>query len=102
MPGREGLIRAFGVREVVAGLGLRAAPAHSAGMRGRAASDALDIAALGTAARTWSGNKAIWGALAFVAGATALDILVARGLDRTTGKTWFGRARPEEAAPAAA
>jgi hypothetical protein len=28
----------------------------------------------------------VWSALAFVAAATALDVLTARGLDRTTGK----------------
>ena len=33
-------------------------------------------------------NKAVWGALAFVVGAAVLDVIVARGLDRTTGKTF--------------
>lgn len=31
-------------------------------------------------------NAPSWGALAFVTGATILDVLTARGLDRQTGK----------------
>lgn len=85
-PGRKGLVRAFGVREIAAGLGLLQAPAHSAAVWGRVAGDALDIAALGAAAGKSPRNRTVWGALAFVVAATALDVFVARGLDRTTGK----------------
>jgi hypothetical protein len=85
-PRRRGLVRAFGAREVIAGLGLLSAPAHSAGVWGRVAGDTLDLATLGAAARKSPRNRNVWGALAFVLGATALDIFVARGLDRTTGK----------------
>lgn len=92
-PRRKGLIRAFGVREVVAGLGLVGAPAHSAGVWGRVAGDALDLAALGAAAGKSPRNRTVWGALGFVAAATALDVFVARGLDRTTGKTFPRRLR---------
>jgi hypothetical protein len=92
-PHRKGLVRAFGVREVVAGAGLLAAPAHSAAMWGRVAGDALDLAVLGAAAAKSPRNRMVWGALAFVIGATALDVIVARGLDRTTGKTFPVRAQ---------
>ena len=85
--GHEGLIRGFGAREVVAGVGLLAAPAHATNVWNRVAGDAMDLAALGAAARNAPRNRAVWGALAFVVGATALDIWVARGLDGTTGKT---------------
>jgi hypothetical protein len=95
-PARKGLVRAFGAREVVSGVGLVAAPAHAAGVWGRVAGDALDLAALAAAAVKAPRNRTVWGSLAFVLGAAALDLCVARGLDRTTGKTFPSRS----AAPA--
>jgi hypothetical protein len=80
------LVRAFGLRELAAGAGLLAMPASSAPMWGRVAGDILDLAALGEAARRSPQNKAVWAALGFVLGAAAIDLVVARGLDRTTGK----------------
>lgn len=85
--GHEGLIRAFGAREIVAGAGLIAAPAHATNVWNRVAGDLMDLTALGAAARNAPRNRAVWGAVAFVVGATALDIWTARGLDRQTGKT---------------
>jgi hypothetical protein len=84
--GHEDLIRGFGVREVAAGAGLLVAPAHSAMVWNRVLGDGMDLAALGAAARNRPENKAVWGALAFVIAATALDVVTALGLDRTTGK----------------
>jgi hypothetical protein len=84
--GHETLIRGFGVREIVAGLGLINAPANASGVWNRIAGDAMDLTALAAAGRNGPRNKAVWGALAFVAAATALDVIVARGLGRTTGK----------------
>ena len=86
--GHSGLIKGFGAREVVAGLGLLAAPANASGVWNRVAGDTMDLAALGAAAGHAPRNKAVWGAVAFVVGATLLDVFVARGLDRTTGKTF--------------
>lgn len=86
-PGAEGLVRGYGVRELVAGVGLIANPAHATLVWGRVAGDALDLATLGVAARRSPRNGLVWGAIAAVAGVTLLDILTARGLDRTTGKT---------------
>jgi len=85
--GHEGLIKGFGAREVVAGVGLLQSPAHSARVWNRVAGDAMDLASLGVAARNAPQNKAVWGAIAFVVAATALDVIVARGLDAETGKT---------------
>lgn len=79
-------LRAFGAREMLAGVGLVAAPAHSTLVWNRVAGDAMDLAALGLAARQAPRRHAIWGALAFVAGATVIDALVARALDRNTGR----------------
>ncbi|KKC24808.1 hypothetical protein [Sphingomonas sp. SRS2] len=85
--GHEGVVKGFGGREVVAGAGLLQSPAHSARVWNRVAGDAMDLGALALAARGAPRNKAVWGAIAFVVGATVLDVIVARGLDRTTGKT---------------
>lgn len=86
-------LRAFGAREMLAGAGLLAAPAHSTLVWNRVAGDAMDLAALGLAARSAPRHRAIWGALAFVAGATVIDTLVARALDKRTGKAFPTRAK---------
>jgi hypothetical protein len=80
------LVRAFGVREAAAGIGLLAAPAHSAMVWNRVLGDAMDLAALAAAAGKRPSNTAVWASLGFVAAATAFDIMTALGLDRTTGK----------------
>jgi len=85
--GSEGLIKAYGVREAAAGAGLLQSPAHGARVWNRVLGDGLDLATLGAALRNSPRNKAVWASLGFVVGATALDVLVALGLDRTTGKT---------------
>lgn len=83
----EGVIKAFGAREIAAGVGLLQSPAHAPRVWNRVAGDGMDLAALAAAARNAPRSKAVWGSIAFVVGATALDVLVALGLDRTTGKT---------------
>lgn len=83
-----GVVRGFGAREVVAGLGILASPAASATVWNRVAGDAIDLGTLGLAARRSPRNRAIWGAIAFVIGTTVLDVVTARGLDRQTGKLW--------------
>lgn len=95
--GHEGLVKGFGAREVAAGIGILAAPAVATNVWNRVAGDAMDLASLGLAARNSPGNKAVWGAIAFVVGATVLDALVAVGLDRETGKTFPIRAEPATA-----
>lgn len=84
--GHEKLVKGFGAREIAAGLAILNAPAHSLGIWNRVLGDVMDLTALGAAARNSPRNKAIWGSLAFVAGATLLDYLTARGLDGQTGK----------------
>lgn len=79
-------LKAFGAREMLAGAGLLAAPAHSPLVWNRVAGDAMDLAALGMAARSAPRHRALWGAIAFVAGATVVDTLVARALDKRAGK----------------
>ncbi|WP_230481546.1 hypothetical protein [Sphingomonas sp. Leaf21] len=87
VPGGARTVKAYGIREVVAGVGLLQAPAHSARVWNRVAGDLLDLGTLAFSARRSPGRQAIWGAIGFVAVATALDLLTARALDRTTGKT---------------
>jgi hypothetical protein len=78
--GREGVVKAFGAREIAAGLAILQAPAHAERVGTRVAGDALDLAALALAARNAPRNPWIWGAIGFVAGATLADVLVTRGL----------------------
>jgi hypothetical protein len=85
--GHEGLVKAFGGRELLAGANLLAAPAHATNVWNRVAGDAMDLGALGLAARKAPGNKATWGAIAFVVATTVVDLVAASGLDRQTGKT---------------
>lgn len=80
------LVRGFGARELAAGGALIAQPAHSTNTWMRVAGDAMDLAALGMAARRSRRQKAVWSSIAVVAAITALDVMTARGLDRTSGK----------------
>lgn len=85
--GHETLVKAFGARELLAGANLIAAPAVATNVWNRVVGDVMDIAATGAAVGRAPANRAAWGALAFVAGALAIDLWVAKGLDATTGKT---------------
>jgi hypothetical protein len=63
-------------------------PAVSTNVWNRVIGDAVDLGALLVAAPRSARPAAMAGALGFVAGATALDVFAARGLDRETGRTW--------------
>jgi hypothetical protein len=95
--GHDGLVKGFGAREVAVGVGILAQPALATGIWNRVAGDAMDLGALGLAARDSPRNKAVLGAIAFVVGATVLDALVALGLDKQTGKTFPVRDEPAAA-----
>ena len=84
----EGVIRLFGAREMLAGGMLLRGPAVSTNVWNRVIGDVIDLGALVVAAPRTSRPAALAGALGFVAGATALDVYAARGLDRETGRTW--------------
>ena len=81
-PDAGALVRGFGLREIAAGVGILAAPQRSAGLWARAAGDVLDIGAAGLAAATTGGRARTiaLGSLAFVVGALAVDLLVARAV----------------------
>ena len=84
-PEGTNVVRGFGAREIAAGAAVLARPRSPIGLWARAAGDVLDIAAAGTAAATArraTPRKIALGSLAFVAGALALDVLVARSLQK--------------------
>ena len=85
--GREGLVRAYGVREVMTGIAILASPDPAPWIWGRVMGDALDIATLAAAAGAAEGGERanVGLALAAVAGVTALDILCAQGLEGEKG-----------------
>lgn len=87
VPEGKGIVQGFGAREIAAGIGILAAPANPAGLWARAAGDVLDIAAAGTAVAKARGTarKVAIGSLAFVAGALALDVLVALAVGKPDG-----------------
>ena len=90
-------IFAFGLREVAAGAMLLRGPAVSFNAWNRVIGDAIDAGSLLAALPSSTKKGAVGGALAFVAGAAALDLWAARGLDRQTGATFAlheGRQEP--------
>jgi hypothetical protein len=81
MEERSELIRAYGAREIVTGIGILSQDDPTPWMWGRVGGDVLDLATLATAFgrdNPQSGNVGI--AVAAVAGVTALDILCAQAL----------------------
>ena len=82
-PDRPRLVRAFGAREVLAGVGALKQRNPARSIWARAAGDALDVAALGMAMRAAPLNrKKIALATALCGGAGLLDVLTARRLSR--------------------
>ena len=77
------LIRAFGARELISGLGLLSKPSSPRWLWSRVAGDAMDLALLGKqlASRRSNRNGALF-ATAAVAGVTALDALSAARASR--------------------
>ena len=73
------LMRAMGVREIASGIGIFSQRNDRAFLWGRVMGDALDLALLGAALTSNRNDRnRLMGAVAAVAGAAALDVLVAR------------------------
>lgn len=95
------LIRAFGAREIAAGLTILAQPGLNktlvGGVWARVAGDALDLGALAVTAATTRRPVGLAAIAGLVLGATALDVLVAVGLTKdlaaATAKSAAARAR---------
>jgi uncharacterized membrane protein len=82
------VLRLFGLREVVAGVGILSTPRPAAWVWGRVAGDAMDLTALGTALASGAPrpDKVLF-ATASVAGVTALDIYDAIQLSQHPSRT---------------
>jgi hypothetical protein len=74
MEGREGLLRAYGVREIATGIGILNASDPAPWIWGRVAGDALDIATLGKGFVGSDRKGSVAVALGAVAGVTFADI----------------------------
>jgi len=79
------LVPAFGVREIVSGLGILASRRPAGWVWSRVAGDVLDAATLGTELNAARGRRRdrLTKALAAVAGVTVLDLIAARRHGRT-------------------
>lgn len=80
MHGQGRLIRAYGVREIVKGVGILTSANPTPWLWGRVAGDALDLGTLAYAYRTSPKRRALAIAIANVATVTALDLLAAQEL----------------------
>jgi hypothetical protein len=80
MRGQEPLIRAYGVREIVKGVGILTSPNPTPWLWGRVAGDALDLGTLALAYRNGPRRRNVAIAMANVATVTALDVLAAQQL----------------------
>jgi hypothetical protein len=78
--GQDSLIRAYGVREIVKGVGILTSPNPTPWLWGRVVGDALDLGALAYAYRTGEKRRNVAIAMANVATITALDVLAAQQL----------------------
>jgi hypothetical protein len=87
------VITLFGARELLAGAMLLRGPGVSTNVWNRVIGDGIDLAALGLAFTRSERKTAVAGGLGFVAGATLLDVVTARGLDRETARTFPRSAR---------
>jgi hypothetical protein len=80
---QDGLVRSYGVREMISGLGLLSQSNPSLWAWSRVAGDAVDLATLAAKLDRRGGNRsAILTAMVAVGAITALDVAVARSLSR--------------------
>ncbi|HEY0481378.1 MAG TPA: SRPBCC family protein [Kofleriaceae bacterium] len=78
------ILRAMGAREILAGLGVLMQPQRPVPLWGRVAGDAIDLALLGIgAAFKRTSTPRIAGAIAAVAGVTALDVIAGTRTQRS-------------------
>jgi hypothetical protein len=97
MPGKEGLVRAYGAREILSGM-LSLSPDKQAGLWSRLAGDGLDLATLLGGLREDNPKRDNVGlALAMVLGVTLLDLVGAQSTsmrhsrNRGTQRLYHGR-----------
>ena len=84
--GRQAIVRAVGLRELAAGVGILAQDRPTPWLWGRVAGDGMDLALLGAALRSDSAQTGrVTGAMAAVAGITALDLWCSQQFSRRPG-----------------
>ena len=86
MWGQERLVRAYGVREIVKGVGILTSNDPTPWLWGRVAGDALDLGTLAMAYRDNPKRRNVAIAMANVATVTALDVLCAQQLAAIKGR----------------
>jgi hypothetical protein len=86
MQGREGVVQAYGAREIMTGIAILASHDPTPWIWGRVGGDALDLATLATGLEGDNPKRDnVWVGVAAVAGITAIDIACAQRL--TAGKS---------------
>jgi uncharacterized membrane protein len=89
----RGLIRFYGMREIAAGVGILTKPRPAGWLWARVGGDVIDLASLGSALGSRRNNRGkTVGAIAAVAGVTALDVVCAQ---RMTAQAGGGTERAE-------
>jgi len=88
MRGQDALVRAYGVREIVTGIGLLTASDPAPWLWGRVAGDALDLATLTMVPAESRKHRNVGIALANVAAVTAVDVLCAKQLSAPRRRQW--------------
>ncbi len=83
MRGKEDLVRAYGVREIVKGVGILSSPNPTPWLWGRVAGDALDLATLAAAYPNNPKQTNVALAMANVAAVAMLDVMCAQQLGAT-------------------
>jgi len=81
----RGVLRAFGAREIVSGIGILSSRPNAAWLWARVAGDVLDIAALAGAPKTEGDTGKLGPAFASLAGALVADVAAARALQQQRG-----------------
>ncbi|HZX33660.1 MAG TPA: hypothetical protein VFF03_20080 [Rhodocyclaceae bacterium] len=83
LEGREDVIRAYGLREIAAGIGILNSDHPAPWLWARAGGDALDLATLGVQVPKSNGSlEMVSAAMAAVAGVAVLDVACARALSQ--------------------
>jgi hypothetical protein len=84
--GREGLLRAYGLREIVTGIGILTAKDPTPWIWGRVAGDAVDLASLGGALPKSEQKLCVAGAIGAVTGIALTDVATAKVLSEIRQK----------------
>jgi hypothetical protein len=78
LPGREGVVRAYGMRELVTGIGILGSDRPATWVWGRVAGDALDLASLGVGMSDSASKACTIAAIGSVGGVLLADLATAQ------------------------